>query len=173
MFNRNQTVITEGTLTAWIDAKCKFCVPSLMLSIVDVVHSLFRCCVVVGELAGIAVGATVMLNILVAGPSSGGSMNPVRTLGPALASGNYRSLWVYLVAPTLGAISGAAVYTGVKLNDSATDPPRQVRSFRPLEACVKNKRRCDYKSTLNVCIASAYKSDANSSCHLQIKVCET
>ena len=33
---------------------------------------------------------------------------------------------------------------------------------------MKNKRRCDYKSTLNVCIASAYKSDANSSCHLQI-----
>jgi aquaporin NIP len=81
-------------------------------------------------LAGIAVGATVMLNILVAGPSTGGSMNPVRTLGPAVASGNYRSLWVYLVAPTLGAISGAAVYTGVKLNDSVTDPPRPVRSFR-------------------------------------------
>ncbi|KAF3514389.1 hypothetical protein F2Q69_00002603 [Brassica cretica] len=84
----------------------------------------------VGELAGIAVGATVMLNNLVAGPSSGASMNPVRTLGPALASGNYRSLWVYLVAPTLGAISGAAVYTGVKLNDNVSDPPRQVRSFR-------------------------------------------
>ncbi|CAF2169640.1 hypothetical protein HID58_026416 [Brassica napus] len=84
----------------------------------------------VGELAGIAVGATVMLNNLVAGPSSGASMNPVRTLGPALASGNYRSLWVYMVAPTLGAISGAAVYTGVKLNDNVSDPPRQVRSFR-------------------------------------------
>ncbi|WZZ66168.1 hypothetical protein YC2023_077538 [Brassica napus] len=81
----------------------------------------------VGELAGIAVGATVMLNNLVAGPSSGASMNPVRTLGPALASGNYRSLWVYLVAPTLGAISGAAVYTGVKLNDNVSDPPRQLQ----------------------------------------------
>ncbi|WZZ05093.1 hypothetical protein YC2023_091014 [Brassica napus] len=81
----------------------------------------------VGELAGIAVGATVMLNNLVAGPSSGASMNPVRTLGPALASGNYRSLWVYMVAPTLGAISGAAVYTGVKLNDNVSDPPRQVQ----------------------------------------------
>ncbi|KAF2569946.1 hypothetical protein F2Q68_00026471 [Brassica cretica] len=67
----------------------------------------------VGELAGIAVGATVMLNNLVAGTSP-------------CASGNYRSLWVYLVAPTLGAISGAAVYTGVKLNDNVSDPPRQL-----------------------------------------------
>ncbi|KAF3620729.1 Aquaporin NIP3-1 [Capsicum baccatum] len=85
----------------------------------------------VGELAGIAVGATVMLNILVAGPSSGGSMNPVRTLGPAIAAGNYKSLWIYLVAPTLGALAGAAVYTLVKLRgDDTTETPRQVRSFR-------------------------------------------
>ncbi|KAH0646518.1 hypothetical protein AABB24_013890 [Solanum stoloniferum] len=85
----------------------------------------------VGELAGIAVGATVMLNILVAGPSSGASMNPVRTLGPAVAAGNYKSLWIYLVAPTLGAIAGAAVYTLVKLRgDDTTETPSQVRSFR-------------------------------------------
>ncbi|KAF8033433.1 hypothetical protein BT93_D2135 [Corymbia citriodora subsp. variegata] len=84
----------------------------------------------VGELAGIAVGATVMLNILVAGPSSGGSMNPVRTLGPAVAAGNYRALWIYLVAPTLGALAGAGTYTVVKLRDDETDPPRTVRSFR-------------------------------------------
>lgn len=86
----------------------------------------------VGELAGIAVGATVMLNILVAGPSSGGSMNPVRTLGPAVAAGNYRSIWIYLVAPTIGAVAGAAVYSLVKLHgeEGVDPPPRQVRSFR-------------------------------------------
>ncbi|KAK4349720.1 hypothetical protein RND71_032475 [Anisodus tanguticus] len=85
----------------------------------------------VGELAGIAVGATVMLNILVAGPSSGASMNPVRTLGPAIAAGNYKSLWIYLVAPTLGALAGAAVYTLVKLRaDDTTETPHQIRSFR-------------------------------------------
>ncbi|EEF43506.1 probable aquaporin NIP5-1 [Ricinus communis] len=84
----------------------------------------------VGELAGIAVGATVMLNILVAGPSSGGSMNPVRTLGPAVAAGNYRALWIYLVAPTLGAIAGAGTYSAVKLREEEVDPPRPVRSFR-------------------------------------------
>nr|DAD43136.1 TPA_asm: hypothetical protein HUJ06_001366 [Nelumbo nucifera] len=84
----------------------------------------------VGELAGIAVGATVMLNILIAGPSSGGSMNPVRTLGPAVAAGNYRALWVYLVAPTLGAVAGAGVYTLVKLREDEVEPSRPVRSFR-------------------------------------------
>lgn len=83
----------------------------------------------VGELAGIAVGATVMLNILVAGPSTGGSMNPVRTLGPAVAAGNYSHIWLYLIAPTAGAIFGAAVYSVVKLKDEE-ETPRQPRSFR-------------------------------------------
>ncbi|KAJ8459549.1 hypothetical protein OPV22_032475 [Ensete ventricosum] len=82
----------------------------------------------VGELAGIAVGATVMLNILIAGPSSGGSMNPVRTLGPAVAAGNYKQIWIYLVAPTAGAVAGAAVYTAVKLKGEDGEMPR--RSFR-------------------------------------------
>ncbi|KAI4352772.1 hypothetical protein L6164_006993 [Bauhinia variegata] len=84
----------------------------------------------VGELAGIAVGATVLLNILISGPLSGGSMNPVRTLGPAIAAGNYKHVWIYLVAPTLGALAGAGVYTMVKLREDEADPPRQVRSFR-------------------------------------------
>ncbi|XP_008239293.1 PREDICTED: probable aquaporin NIP5-1 [Prunus mume] len=84
-----------------------------------------------GELAGLAVGATVMLNILIAGPSSGGSMNPVRTLGPAVAAGNYTKLWIYLVAPTLGALAGAGTYTAVKLREDEVDEPvREARSFR-------------------------------------------
>ncbi|XP_071692295.1 probable aquaporin NIP5-1 [Rutidosis leptorrhynchoides] len=84
----------------------------------------------VGELAGIAVGATVMLNILVAGKSSGGSMNPVRTLGPAVAAGNYTVIWVYMLAPTLGALAGAGVYTLVKLQAGEGEVPRSSRSFR-------------------------------------------
>ncbi|XP_010680949.2 probable aquaporin NIP5-1 [Beta vulgaris subsp. vulgaris] len=84
----------------------------------------------VGELAGIAVGATVMLNILVAGPSSGGSMNPVRTLGPAIAAGNYKAVWLYMVAPTLGALGGAGIYKLVQLEEREDEPPRPIRSFR-------------------------------------------
>lgn len=63
-------------------------------------------------------------------PSSGASMNPVRTLGPAIAAGNYKVLWLYLVAPTLGALAGAGTYTAVKLREDDVVPPRQVRSFR-------------------------------------------
>ncbi|WVZ00490.1 hypothetical protein V8G54_026559 [Vigna mungo] len=69
----------------------------------------------VGKLAGIAVGGTVMLNILIAGPISGGSMNPVRTLGPAIVTNNYKAIWIYMIAPVLGALAGACTYTVVKL----------------------------------------------------------
>ncbi|XP_044454449.1 aquaporin NIP3-1-like [Triticum aestivum] len=54
-------------------------------------------------------GLVVTTIILSTGPTIGGSMNPVRTLGPAVAAGNYRQLWIYLVAPTLGAVCGAGV----------------------------------------------------------------
>nr|KAJ0186818.1 hypothetical protein LSAT_V11C900467950 [Lactuca sativa] len=69
----------------------------------------------VGELAGIVVGATVMLNILIAGPLTGASMNSSRTLGPAMTENNYQGIWIYLTAPILGALAGAGIYTTVKL----------------------------------------------------------
>ncbi|KAI3455252.1 hypothetical protein Pfo_011915 [Paulownia fortunei] len=91
----------------------------------------------VGELAGIAVGATVMLNILIAGETTGASMNPVRTLGPAIAANNYKAIWVYLTAPILGALAGAGVYSAVKLPDDdddndgkAHEKPLAEHSFR-------------------------------------------
>lgn len=83
----------------------------------------------VGELAGIAVGATVMLNILIAGSNSGASMNPVRTLGPAIAAVNYKGIWIYLLAPIIGALCGAAAYTVVRLKGE-DNQGRPTRSFR-------------------------------------------
>lgn len=87
----------------------------------------------VGELAGIAVGATVMLNILIAGETTGASMNPVRTLGPAIAANNYKAIWVYLTAPILGALCGAGTYSAVKLPEEDGDTNEKTsptRSFR-------------------------------------------
>lgn len=56
-------------------------------------------------------------------------MNPVRTLGPAIAANNYRAIWVYLTAPILGALIGAGTYTVVKL-PKEDEEPKEKRSFR-------------------------------------------
>lgn len=58
----------------------------------------------VSQFTAQAVGAVVLLEALFAGPISGASMNPARSLGPALIAGNLKSLWVYLMAPIVGAI---------------------------------------------------------------------
>lgn len=57
----------------------------------------------IGTMAGIAIGGIIALEALFAGPISGASMNPARSLAPALISGNFQSLWIYLTAPFLGA----------------------------------------------------------------------
>jgi len=56
-----------------------------------------------GITAGIVIGSVIMLEAMFAGPISGASMNPARSLGPALISGHISSLWVYLAAPVIGA----------------------------------------------------------------------
>ncbi|KAK9093122.1 hypothetical protein Syun_028033 [Stephania yunnanensis] len=71
----------------------------------------------IGELAGLAVGATVLLNVLFAGPISGASMNPARSLGPAIVSHHYEGIWVYLVGPICGSISGAWAYNLIRFTD--------------------------------------------------------
>jgi aquaporin NIP len=62
-----------------------------------------------GVLAGVAVGAVVALEALFGGPVSGASMNPVRSLAPAVVSGRLDHLWVYLTAPVAGALGGVLV----------------------------------------------------------------
>jgi len=62
------------------------------------------------QAAAIAVGGTVGLCALVGGPLGGASMNPARSLGPALVAGELDSLWIYLLPPLLGAALGALAY---------------------------------------------------------------
>ena len=57
-----------------------------------------------GITAGIAVGAVIALEAMFAGPICGASMNPARSLAPALVSGHLENLWLYLTAPAIGAL---------------------------------------------------------------------
>jgi glycerol uptake facilitator-like aquaporin len=68
----------------------------------------------VGESAAIAIGATVGLAALFGGPVTGASMNPARSLGPGLVSGDLDAIWIYLLAPVVGAALGALAYQLVR-----------------------------------------------------------
>ncbi|XP_059642068.1 aquaporin NIP6-1-like [Cornus florida] len=86
----------------------------------------------VGEMAAMAVGATVTLNVLIAGETTGASMNPVRTLGPAIAANNFKAIWVYLTAPTMGVLSGAGAYSAVKLREEDGNVNADVKPSTPV-----------------------------------------
>jgi aquaporin Z len=60
--------------------------------------------------AGFVIGFVILLEALFAGPICGASMNPFRSLAPALVSNNLQSLWIYLTAPILGAVSGILIF---------------------------------------------------------------
>jgi MIP family channel proteins len=68
----------------------------------------------VGEAAAIAIGGTIGLDAMFGGPISGASMNPIRSLAPGLVSGDLNAIWVYLLAPTLGAAVGGLAYQFVR-----------------------------------------------------------
>ncbi len=90
-----QALVWEGVLTFF-----------LMLVIVAVATDTR----LVGQGAAVAIGSAVAMGALVGGPVSGASMNPARSLGPALVSGNLSELWIYLVAPPIGAVVAVLLY---------------------------------------------------------------
>lgn len=76
----------------------------------------------VGHMAGLAIGSTVGLSAMWAGPLTNASMNPARSLGPALAQPELGGLWLFLIAPILGALLGAFLYESIR----KADTPRKV-----------------------------------------------
>ncbi|OAI56825.1 aquaporin [Verrucomicrobiaceae bacterium SCGC AG-212-N21] len=69
-----------------------------------------------GVTAGIAIGAVIALEAMFAGPICGASMNPARSIAPAVVSGHLEHLWVYLAGPALGALLAVPLCIGVREN---------------------------------------------------------
>lgn len=67
-----------------------------------------------GTLAGIAIGMTVLLEALFAGPICGASMNPIRSIAPAIVNGNLMHLWAYIAAPIIGAVLAVWSWRAIK-----------------------------------------------------------
>lgn len=68
----------------------------------------------VGQAAAIAIGATVGLDALFGGPVSGASMNPARSLAPALVGNTWTDQWIYVVGPVIGALLGVGLYQALR-----------------------------------------------------------
>src|SRR6195952_310582 len=66
-----------------------------------------------GNLAPLAIGMTLTLNIIMGGALTGAAFNPARALGPMVATGNFNDAWLYVIAPLVGAIVAALVHTGL------------------------------------------------------------
>jgi len=97
-----------------------------------------------GAVPGLAIGLTVVFDVLIGGPVTGGSMNPARSLGPALFAGGaaLTYYWVYLVGPAIGAVIAARLYEAIRggeehaqgapndLYQALTDIERRAADFR-------------------------------------------
>lgn len=66
------------------------------------------------QMAGLAIGSTVALGAVFGGPISGASMNPARSLGPALVASTLDHQWLYVLGPVTGALLGAATYRVIR-----------------------------------------------------------
>jgi aquaporin Z len=79
-----------------------------------------------GITAGIAVGAVIALEAMFAGPISGASMNPARSLAPAVISGHLEHLWIYLLAPLTGALLGVPACCGFRERGCCSARPQNL-----------------------------------------------
>ncbi|XP_062100932.1 nodulin-26-like [Humulus lupulus] len=90
----------------------EFIITFLLMFTISGVATDHRAC---KDLSGLAVGAVLLVNVMVAGPITGASMNPARSIGPAVVSGIYTKIWVFIVSPILGAMAATLVYSIVRV----------------------------------------------------------
>lgn len=98
-----------------------------------------------GAVPGLAIGLTVVFDVLIGGPITGGSMNPARSLGPALFAGGapLTNYWVYVVGPTLGAVVAARLYEAIRGGeDHAQGAPNDLyEALTEIERQAENERQ--------------------------------
>ncbi|XAR73401.1 hypothetical protein NMG60_11007358 [Bertholletia excelsa] len=82
----------------------------------------------INELSGVTVGATVLMNVLIAWNITGASMNPARSIAAAIVSKEFRCLWVYVVAPIVGMVMACMIYSLLRLpmNQRCQESPKRV-----------------------------------------------
>src|SRR5882672_199888 len=101
--------VTTLTVTPWagfvIEAVLGFFLVTVVLSTAVAGRA--------GNLAPLAIGVTLTLNIIMGGALTGAAFNPARALGPMVATGNFSDAWLYLTAPIVGAIVAALLHTGL------------------------------------------------------------
>lgn len=81
-----------------------------------------------GIMAGVAVGGTVAFEALIGGPVTGASMNPARSLGPALVSGQLQHIWIYIVGPVLGCFLAYPTCRWIQGADCCSDDINKLQS---------------------------------------------
>jgi MIP family channel proteins len=111
---------TTLTVTSWagyvIEAVLGFFLSTIVLSTAVAGRA--------GNLAPLAIGVTLTLNIIMGGPLTGAAFNPARALGPMVATGNFSDAWLYLTAPIVGAIVAAILHAGLAQERTATADSR-------------------------------------------------
>lgn len=75
----------------------------------------------VGQMAGLAIGGTVWFEAMFAGPYCGASMNPARSIGPAVVAGDFSHLLAYIIGPICGAFLGSVVYNFIRCEKKDDD----------------------------------------------------
>jgi len=83
------------------------------------------------KIAGLAIGLTVTAGILAIGPFTGGSLNPARSFGPAVASGIFEGLAVYWIGPIVGAVAAALLYEMLFIRSPREREPVDHGAVRP------------------------------------------
>ncbi|KAK8467912.1 hypothetical protein PHAVU_007G178300 [Phaseolus vulgaris] len=127
------TMPLQGCTSAfWVELIATFIIMFLVAALTSESQS-------VGHLSGFVAGIAIGLAVLITGPVSGGSMNPARSLGPAILSWKFKNIWIYMVAPSGGAVAGAAMFRFLRLRDqhstTLSSPNISAAAGRPIPFC--------------------------------------